>query len=265
MNYQIGAFSRPWNTFSWHDFLSGAAGAGYEYIGFMRHPEAEVLPGTSPGRIAEIRETLAREQVTPTTDLCLHHTSRCRLHEGLSAAVREAYAHIDVMAATGVRYYLSCGTPDETLYDMLYTVFREAAEYGQSKQIKVTLKSHGGIAGTCTDLVRAVEIVDHPNFGIYFDPGNIIHYTGGSPLENLSDVAPHVVGVCVKDETGGVKGNVEIEPGTGDVDFEAVFGTLREGGFSSGPVMVECLGGEELNEVNTRAARVRERVAEWLA
>jgi sugar phosphate isomerase/epimerase len=128
----------------------------------------------------------------------------------------------------------------------------------------ITVKPHGGISATATDLLRCIEIVDHPNFGIYFDPGNVIYYTGGDPLENLADVAPHVVGVCVKDETGGVDGDVNIEPGTGDVDFERLFGTLQAGGFTSGPVMVECLGGDTLEDINVRAARVRERVERWL-
>jgi len=263
--FQIGAFARPWTAFGWEDFLAGASGAGYRYIGFMRHKQAEVLPGISPEKVAWINESLARHGVTPTTDLSLHHTTRCPLHLGPDEAVREAFAHLDAMASVGVHYYLSCGTPDEALYGTLYTVFREAAAYGEDVGIKVTLKPHGGIGATCPDLLRVVETVAHENFGIYFDPGNIIYYTGGDPLENLADVAPHVVGVCVKDETGGRDGNVEIEPGTGDVDFPAVFDTLREGGFDSGPVMVECLGRGELAGVNERAARVRALLDEWLA
>ena len=263
--FQIGAFARPWTAFGWEDFLAGAAGAGYEYVGFMRHQEAEVLPGISAEEVAAINESLVRHGVTPTTDLPLHHTTRCPLHLGPDEAVREAFAHLDAMAAVGVKYYMSCGTPDEALYETLYTVFREAAAYGETLGVKVTLKSHGGIGAKCLDLVRVVETVDHDNFGIYFDPGNVLHYTGGDPLENLDDVAPHVVGVCVKDQTGGKGGGVEIEPGTGDVDFPAVFDTLRAGGFSSGPVMVECLGRGELAGVNARAAKVRGLLDEWLA
>ncbi len=263
--YQIGAFARPWTGFSWEEYLAGVAEAGYRYMGFMRHKEAEILPGTPPEKIAQVKQSLARYGLTPTTELSLHHTTRCPLHLGAAEAVREACAHIDAMAAVGVRYYLSCGTPDESLYETIYTVLREAAAYGEEKGVMVTLKPHGGVGATCLDLVRVVETIDHPNFGIYFDPGNIIYYTGGDPLENLADVAPHVVGVCVKDEVGGKQGDVNIEPGTGDVDFEAVFATLREGGFTSGPVMVECLGPGDLQQVNAAAARVRERLIEWLA
>lgn len=264
-DYQIGAFARPWTSFTWEEFLSGVVGAGYRYMGFMRHPEAELLPGTSAEKIAAIRESLDRHGLTPTTEISLHHTSRCPLHEGAEAAVQEACAVLDVMEAVGVPYYISCGTPEESLNETLLTVLREAAVYGVDRGVTVTLKPHGGIGATCADLVRVVERVDHPNFGIYYDPGNVLYFTGGDPLENLEDVAPHVVGAIIKDQRGGVGGPVTIEPGTGEVDFQAMFEILRAGGFASGPVMVECLGGGDLEDTNARAARVRERVEAWLA
>ena len=100
--FQIGAFARPWTEFGWEDFLAGAQGAGYENNGFMRHPEAEVLPGLSPEKVAAINESLLRHGVTPSTDLPLHHTTRCPLHLGPDEAVREAFAPLDAMAAVGV-------------------------------------------------------------------------------------------------------------------------------------------------------------------
>lgn len=263
--FQIGAFARPWLRYTWEEFLGGAAGAGYRYMGFMRHREAELLPGLSNERIAAIKDSLARHDLTPTTEISLHHSGRCPLHLGPEAAVQEALGQLDVMAAVGVPYYISCGTPEESLRETLFTVLREAAAYGAELGITVTIKSHGGPAGTSHDLVRMVETIDHPNFGVYFDPGNVLYFTGHSPLEGLAEVAPHVVGLIIKDETGGVRGSVEIEPGTGDVPFPEVFAVLRAGGFSSGPVTVECLGGDTLEDVNARARRVRERVECWLA
>ncbi len=264
-DYQVGAFARPWTQFTWDQFLSGVKGAGYDYMGFMRHPEAELLPGLSDEKIAWIKQTLAEYGLTPTTEISLHHTSRCPLQLGVDAAVEEACGQIDVMEAVGVPYYVSCGTPDESLYDTLFTVMREAAAYGAEHGVTVTLKPHGGPVATCYDLVAAVERIDHPNFGIYYDPGNILYFTGEDPLDGLEEVAPHVVGAIIKDQTGGVRGPVTIEPGTGEVDFEAVFEILREGGFTSGPVMVECLGGDGREDTNMRAARVREKVEAWLA
>lgn len=263
--YQIGAFARPWGGYTWEQFLSGAAGAGYRYMGFMRHRGRELLPGLSEERIAQIKQSLADHNLTPTTEISLHYSGRCPLHQGADAAVREALGQLDVMAEVGVPYYISCGTPEPSLEETLFTVLREAAAYGAELGITVTIKSHGGPAGTCYDLVRMIERIDHPNFGIYYDPGNIIYFTGRGPLEGIDEVAPHVVGAIVKDEVGGERGTVTIEPGTGDVPFEKVFDRLRAGGFTSGPVTVECLGGEDLEDTNRRAARVREKVEHWLS
>jgi|LSQX01.2.fsa_nt_gb sugar phosphate isomerase/epimerase len=235
-------------------------------MGFMRFRGAELLARMSDDRIAEIKQSLVAHDLTPTTETSLHHAGvRCPLHLGTEAAVQEALGQLDVMAAVGVPYYMSCGTPGESLYETLFTVLREAAAYGAELGMTVTIKSHGGPAGTCHDLVRMVEIIDHPNFGIYLDPGNVIYFTGHSPLEGIDDVAPHVVAAIVKDEVSGERASVEIEPGTGDVPFEEVFGRLRAGGFTSGPVTVECLGGTDLEDTNRRAAVVRERVEGWLA
>ena len=259
-NYQIGCFSRPWNKLEWEDFVAGVAGAGYEYMGFMRHGgELTVKPGMTDEEITALKESLSKHNLKPSTCLAAHN-----LGQGVDAAVQEACEHVDAMEAVGVEYYLSCGTSDEAQYETLYAVLKQLAAHGETKGVTVTLKPHGGVSATSLDLLRAVERVDHPNFGIYFDPGNILYYTGGSPLENLDKLAPHVVGICIKDEAGGEKGDVNIEPGTADVDFEAVFSILKAGGFGGGPVLVECLGGEELADINQRAARVRERIEQWV-
>ncbi len=218
-----------------------------------------VRPGMTAAEVDALKADLDRHNLAPSTAIVGH----AALADGAEAAIEEARGFVDAMTAVGCTHYLSCGTSNEAHYDLLYKVLREAAEYAADKGVTITLKPHGGISATNADLLKALETVDHPNFGIYFDPGNIIYYTGGDALENLAELAPGVVGICVKDESGGEKGDVNLEPGTGDVDFDAVFGVLKSAGFS-GPACVECLGGEELADINERAARVRARLAGWL-
>jgi len=259
-NYQIGCFCRPWNKLNLDEFLAGAAGAGYEYAGFMRlQGDLVVKPGITQDDVRSLGDALTRHGLKPSTAIVGHN-----LAQGVGAAVQEACEFVDAMAACGVDYYLSCGTADEAQYDDLYAVLREACCYARDKGVTITLKPHGGISATILDLIRAVERVDHASFGIYFDPGNIIYYTGGDPLADLGDLAPHVVGICVKDSLGGHKGDVNLEPGVGDVDFPAVFAALKASDFA-GPVCVECLGGEAPADINARAARVRQRIDGWLA
>jgi sugar phosphate isomerase/epimerase len=126
--------------------------------------------------------------------------------------------------------------PDE--YEHYYTVMSHAAAYALDRRIKLVMKPHGGSSGASGDIVAAIKAVKHPNFTIWYDAGNIIHYTGKNPVEELKPIARHVTGFCAKD-CGARNGDVMIQFGTGSVDFATVFGTLKAAGFN-GPIMVEC-------------------------
>jgi sugar phosphate isomerase/epimerase len=107
------------------------------------------------------------------------------------------------------------------------------------------------------DLLGWVKQVNHPNFGIFYDPGNLVYYTGKDPVKQLEIIGPHVTGVVAKDcnaphfmereigappfgsaVTGAGNPEVMIQFGTGKVDFPAFFAKLKGYGFK-GPTMVE--------------------------
>ena len=50
---------------------------------------------------------------------------------------------------------------------------------------------------------------------------------------------------------------VSVTPGTGQVDFPKVLARLRRGGFTSGPLIVECLAKGDLAQTNAAAKRAR--------
>jgi sugar phosphate isomerase/epimerase len=100
------------------------------------------------------------------------------------------------------------------------------------------MKPHGGGSGASGEIVAAMNAVQHPNFKIWYDAGNIIYYTGKDPVEELKPIARHVTGFCAKD-CAALKSDVMIQFGAGKVDFAAVFATLKAAGFD-GPIMVEC-------------------------
>ena len=93
---------------------------------------------------------------------------------------------------------------------------------------------------TPEDAAVRLELIDHANFSIWYDAGNIIYYTGADPVAELKGLAPHVTGFCAKD-CANQKTPVMIQFGKGRVDFKAVFDTLKKAGFK-GPVMIECTG-----------------------
>ena len=113
----------------------------------------------------------------------------------------------------------------------------DAAAYGKERGLKLALKPHGGSSGASDEIIRSIKAINHPNFSIWYDAGNIIYYTGKDPVEELTPIAKRVTGFCAKD-CGAPKGDVMIQFGEGKVDFGRVCKGLKAGGFS-GPVMVE--------------------------
>jgi sugar phosphate isomerase/epimerase len=248
---ELGCFNRPWANFDYDDALAGMAAAGYTLTGFMRQQkEALVDADSTPAQMEQLKAQVAKHGLTPSTVLGINPL-------GQPDAVEQFKRFIDNVAAAGATYILSCGTGKEEQYDDYYELMRQTCGYAADKGVVMTLKPHGGISATSRELLKATQRVDHPNFHIYYDPGNIHFYTGESAAEDVKLIAEHVVAMCIKDNCRGQRGDVNIEPGTGEVDFEAVFGTLREAGFD-GPCLVECLGGETLEEVNERAKRTHE-------
>jgi sugar phosphate isomerase/epimerase len=148
------------------------------------------------------------------------------------------------------------GTDDEAKYEDWYTATERCLDHAQQQGVTLVLKAHGGISALAEDLLRALDRLNHPTFGICYDPGNIYHYTGERAEEDLPKVSAHVKAMCIKDIVGGKGGDVMITPGAGMVDFPRIFTTLSEASFS-GPCWVECLGGATLDEINEEAAKTR--------
>ena len=97
----------------------------------------------------------------------------------------------------------------------------------------------------------------HPNFRIWYDPGNIYYYSDGQrdPVTDAADVDGLVVGMSVKDFLPPK--DVGVTPGNGLVKFKAVMDRLRQGGFQQGPLIVECLKVGDLAHLNREATNCR--------
>jgi len=126
------------------------------------------------------------------------------------------------------------------------------------------MKPHGGSSGTSDEILRCIDSVANPNFKIWYDAGNIIHYTGKDPVAELKPVVKYVTGFCAKD-CAQMKGDVMIQFGAGKVDFRGVFEGLKAGGFN-GPIMVECAApGGTAAQVTDNARANREFLEKVLA
>jgi sugar phosphate isomerase/epimerase len=172
-------------------------------------------------------------------------------------SIKDVRQQINNAKSLELQWLLTFGTDKPEDYENYYKVMADAAPYAQERGMKLVLKPHGGGSGASEEIIRCMAKVNHPNFKIWYDAGNIIYYTGKDPLEQLKPIVQYVTGFCAKD-CSGEKGNVWLELGKGKVDFPAVFGMLKSAGFN-GPVMVECCEkGKTADETTAGARRNRE-------
>ena len=91
------------------------------------------------------------------------------------------------------------GTDDPAEFGNYVEVMSDAAAYAHEKSIKLVMKPHGGISGSSDEILKVIAAVKHSNFSIWYDAGNIIHYTGKNPVTEIDPIATHITGFCAKD------------------------------------------------------------------
>jgi sugar phosphate isomerase/epimerase len=84
---------------------------------------------------------------------------------------------------------------------------------------------------TAAELANLLQLLNHPNIGVNFDPANMIMYDKGDPTEALRTLAQWIRQVHIKDairtKTPGTWGP-EVPVGTGEVDWRKFFATFRQ-------------------------------------
>jgi sugar phosphate isomerase/epimerase len=186
--------------------------------------------------------------------------ARAQLDRGIDKAAADYRKLIDNAALLGARWLLDLGSSHIEQRADYVSVMRRVAPHAEQAGLGISLKPHGGITLTTADLIALHGEVDHAAFGICYDPGNIIYYTKGEerPTMHVVEVAPLVTTCIIKDcALNDGKPDVQVTPGEGLVDFPAVLSALAEGGFH-GPLYLECVGGETLDEID---ANVRHTLA----
>lgn len=252
MQVQLGVTDRPWTQSSFEEALAGIAGAGFSAFGFLTKHRA--LWGAADATAEQLDEAVAAVRQHGLTPAFIPSSISMDLSE--DEAVARVRRLVDQARRVGVSVLLEMGARPEVA-EKYFAVMRQAAPYAGSQGVTIALKPHGGLSTTGEDTLRAVQAVNHPAYRLCFDPGNLLYYAGERPEEQLPKLAPYVVAMCVKDETGGSgpAKDVNVTPGDGDVDFRAVFRILKEHGFEGKPAIVETLGGKTPGEVNAEAKR----------
>jgi sugar phosphate isomerase/epimerase len=233
--WEIGCFNRPWGAWSYDVALDGLKAGGFKLTGLVGDHKGEVGLATSatPEYIAALKKRLDDHGLTPNIAWL-----KTRHDTPVADSIAGCRKLVDYAAQLGLKYLLSGGVSAESQYDNYYATMADAAKYAADKGVNMVLKPHGGSSGASDEVLKCLNKVNHPNFKVWFDAGNIIYYTGKDPVAELKPIAKYVTGFCAKD-CAEQKTAVMIQFGTGKVDFKAVFTVLKAAGFN-GPVMIEC-------------------------
>jgi sugar phosphate isomerase/epimerase len=261
VNWPIGCFNRPWTKWTFDEALKAIKAAGYATTGLLSRTKTDpfIAANATPEYLDGLKRSLAASGLTANMGAL-----RSRHDIPLEETVRDLQGEIDNAAFLGLKYVMTFGVDDISQSDHHLQSMARAAAYGAEKGVQVVMKPHGGSSGASDAIVAAMKKVGHPNFKIWYDAGNIVHYTGKDPVEELKPIVQYVTGFCAKD-CAEPKGDVMIQFGAGKVDFAGVFRVLKAAGFK-GPVMVECCAVGDTPEATAANARAnREFLEEVLA
>ena len=256
-SWPIGCFNRPWTQWPFPTALAAVKAAGYQTTGLLSRTNAEPFIGVeaTPVYLTNLRQQLADSGLTANLGAL-----RSRHTIPVAEALAEVQQQLDNAAFLGLTYVMSFGVDEPAEFAHYNQVMHEAAAYAADKGLRLVMKPHGGISGAATEILQTIRAVNHPNFSIWYDAGNIIHYTGKDPVTEIDPIAPHITGFCAKD-CGELRGDVMLQFGAGKVDFRAVFQRLQAYGFN-GPVMVECCQVGSTPEATTANARANREFLE---
>ena len=253
--WQIGCYTRVFDQFDYPVALDAMAEAGFKYVGLMT---------TNIKQWVMIKTTTPIEEVQAMSDAARKRGLKVlsvygdfSVTDSLEAGIRGLKQLIDDSAICSCPNLMLGGTTDEKLYQLYYKTITECCDYAAAKGVGLSIKPHGGQNATGAQCRKAIDLVGKKNFRLWYDPGNAFYYSDGKldPVTDAATVDDLVVGMSVKDFLPPKEVLVNI--GEGKVDFPGVFARLKQGGFTHGPLIVECLARGPLESVKAAATKAR--------
>jgi sugar phosphate isomerase/epimerase len=253
--WQIGCYTRVFDQFEYPVAFDAIAEAGFKYVGLMttKAKQSVIIRTTTPVEEVQAADKEARQRGLKVLSVY----GEFSVSESPEAGIAGLKRLIDDSFICGCPNLMLGGTTDEKLYQPYYKTVAECSDYAAAKGVGLSIKPHGGQNATGPQCRKAIELVGKKNFGLWYDPGNIFYYSDGKldPVTDAATVNGLVVGMSVKDFQPPKEVLVNI--GEGKVDFPAVFARLKQGGFTHGPLIVECLARGPLENVKAEATKAR--------
>lgn len=146
---------------------------------------------------------------------------------------------------------------DKALHDKLVGRLREMGDLLHDTAGAALLLETG--QETAESLDRFLAEVDRPHVAVNFDPANMILYGMGDPIAAVNQLAPRIRQAHIKDATAPPKPGdwgTEVTVGTGEVNWEAFFKALEQGGYNGDLVIEREAGDDRIGDIKQAAAYV---------
>jgi sugar phosphate isomerase/epimerase len=260
--YQLGCYTRPWDAFDYRVALDGIAEAGFKYAGLMTAKGKSWVIITVDSTSEEVATIAAEVKQRGLKTLSIYGGD-FPVAKSVEAGIAGLRKLIDHCAICVCPNLLLGGTSDEKLVPSYYQVVAECCDYAASRGVGLSVKPHGGQNATGPQCRKLIEQVGRKNFRLWYDPGNIYYYSDGqlNPVADSVAVDGLVVGMSVKDFKPPKE--VMVTPGTGQVNFAKILANLHRGGFTRGPLVVECLArGDTPAKITAEAKQARQFLEE---
>lgn len=250
---------RPYNKLSLERGLEGIKAAGFKYTAYL--PNTYFDGDTSDQQLLKLRSKVEGFGVRAVTAWGGDITRRSPEH--FQTLVRQCgVLGLEYLIVSSPYNSKEENRTQTELGDAFLRIIEPAFRHMENANVRIDVKPHMGPYGTGPGLAELAKRVNHPLFGVSYDPGNMRYYEGLEPKTDLPTVVSHVRSLCVKDHSGG-----QMEPsfpnaGDGDVDWVDVFNQLSQAGFS-GYALVEVLEGSSAEELDASARTVYERLGGW--
>ena len=129
------------------------------------------------------------------------------------------------------------GDGDDLAFERTVAGMKESLEYAAKKGVVLALENHGGITASADGLLKLVQAIDSPYFGVNLDTGN---FHSEDPYADIARLAPYALNVQVKTELRR-KGSANPKE---EADFSKIIGILRDAKYS-GYVALEYEAAED--------------------
>ncbi len=263
LQVKAGCMTRPWTAYSLERALEGIARAGYKYTAYVgQHDKrASYTLESTDEEARALRKKVEgfglKAVAAWAGDPLRYGEQGMRRHVELAGEL--GLAHLILSSP----YAKERQSPELTIDEEFAAIVEPVLDLAESLGVGLHVKPHMGEFGAGPGLAALSKRINHPCFGVSYDPGNIHFYEGLRADEDVTSVADQVRSICIKDHKGAQRENNFPTPGEGDVNWGPIWQSLSSANFE-GFALVEVLGRTQAEEIDQAAATTLQRIKEWV-